>query len=946
MSHVDHEWTREQLAAHLAGGLDAGERARLEAHMAACAECIAEFDELKRFDRNMDQLFQAARPEPGLEERVIHALREVPARASITPFRRFASAAAALLLLGLVGFGIVLAEEGGFEAESGYAPVAGVFKAMSPPKPSAAIPRRASKAWMEHDDESKDGGRGLSLGLQRNRSMDRPSEGLRLVEPMMPGTPPPPPSLAAAPPFGRPQAGEEEQLAVFRYKSDASGDPSRLERDAASLDKVAQLGEALQDGRKEAAGKKVLVVGAGGTAEKAKGELLKAQNAQMIAGLTDGDAGQAAVQEPPPVQRKIIRSGDVEFEIESFDSSVATISRIAEEEQGFVATVNSEKLPNGKVRGTVVVRVAPERLDTLLLKLRALGELKSQRIGSQDVTKQYYDLESRLRAARTMEERLLKIIKEGKGEIKDLLQAEKELGEWRTKIESFEVEIRYYNALISLSTLTVTLVEKEIKAPTGIVETERVNTGVEVEDVEKAHRELLAAIDELKGRVTRSEIKQPAPGRFNAMVHAEVAPDAAGTLRDRLKQIGNVARLEVDRIQEVEGGQGKAAGVSVRRKDTQFSISLYNLANVQPKEVLQLSLACADAEAAYRAVLERVEKAEGRILSSALNRQKNDQTSGTLSFEVKAAEADAVLADLKLVGEVVRLDLKENPDQQNVTRAKRGFGVQLFAMGLVQPRESSAISLVARDVPASHRALVEALRKLDARILQSQLQEQDRRNISAIVEFEVRREHEAAVAEALKAAGELLNRSSSRAQDQERMVDSKLRYSLSLSSLAALPVRETYTLSVETRAVDDAVKSLEAAVLEAGGRVADASHTRDAGRHGSRLALEVPLAKAKLVAAQVREFGQIRVFEISRNPAAPDGELAMARLDVSLTNQEQLLTPDSGPLARIRQGLSFSLTALSWSLSLVVIGLCFVVPISLVGWAGAKIARRVRKQAS
>mgnify|MGYP001585045476 CR=1 FL=1 len=41
MSHVEHEWAREQIAAHLAGGLPAEERARLEAHIAACAECRA-----------------------------------------------------------------------------------------------------------------------------------------------------------------------------------------------------------------------------------------------------------------------------------------------------------------------------------------------------------------------------------------------------------------------------------------------------------------------------------------------------------------------------------------------------------------------------------------------------------------------------------------------------------------------------------------------------------------------------------------------------------------------------------------------------------------------------------------------------------------------------------------------------------------------------------------
>ena len=57
------------------------------------------------------------------------------------------------------------------------------------------------------------------------------------------------------------------------------------------------------------------------------------------------------------------------------------------------------------------------------------------------------------------------------GERGFLLLAEKELGEWRTKIETAEGEIRYYNSLISLSTLTITLQEKEIRAASGVVRT-------------------------------------------------------------------------------------------------------------------------------------------------------------------------------------------------------------------------------------------------------------------------------------------------------------------------------------------------------------------------------------------------------------------------------------------------------------------------------------------
>src|SRR6185295_1691049 len=301
---------------------------------------------------------------------------------------------------------------------------------------------------------------------------------------------------------------------------------------------------------------------------------------------------------------KIIRTGEVEYEIESFDSSLVTISKLVEEEAGFVGTVNSDKLPNGKVRGTVVLRCPPERLDTLLLKLRGLGELKSQNIRSQDVGRQYYDIASRLKAARTMEERLLKIIKEGKGEIKDLLLAEKELGELRTKIESFEGEIRYFDSQIANSTLNVTLYEKEIRAPFAVTETERVRMAVEVEDVEKAHKAALAAVAEAKGRVSKSELKQLAAGQFSALVYFEVTPDAAGPLRDRFRQLGNVARLDIDRMQETEGGSGKdQEALKVRLKDTMVFLDMYNLANIQARETVKLNLACADAEASYKTIL-------------------------------------------------------------------------------------------------------------------------------------------------------------------------------------------------------------------------------------------------------------------------------------------------------------------------------------------------------
>src|SRR5262249_34909242 len=94
-----------------------------------------------------------------------------------------------------------------------------------------------------------------------------------------------------------------------------------------------------------------------------------------------GPSTPATATQDAPVARKIIRSGDIEFEIDSFDPAVATVTQLVNKiKGGYVATVNSEKLANGKVRGSIVVRVPPEALDGLVLDLRKElgkgGELK------------------------------------------------------------------------------------------------------------------------------------------------------------------------------------------------------------------------------------------------------------------------------------------------------------------------------------------------------------------------------------------------------------------------------------------------------------------------------------------------------------------------------------------------------------------------------------------
>jgi 5-hydroxyisourate hydrolase-like protein (transthyretin family) len=565
----------------------------------------------------------------------------------------------------------------------------------------------------------------------------------------------------------------------------------------------------------------------GGGGEKAPGQG-KEDGKKEPKGKFD-DTGVKKPELPPQVtpRKIIIRSGDMEFEVDSFDTSLTTIMKLVTASKGgFVATINSDKLANGKVRGSIVVRMPPDQLDQFILDLRKelakAGELKNQRLGSEDITKQYMDLESRLRAARTMEQRLLNIIKEGKGQIKDLLQAEKELGVWRTKIEEMEGELRYYSNLVSLATLTIKLYEKDIRTAALITENERVQAGIEVEDVEKAHKEALKAILDAKGRISRSELKQHAAGQFNAILNFEVSPDAAGPLRDRLKQIGHMVRLQIDRMQQTSNGGPAPKDGKVKRGDSQFFISIYNLANVAPRETIILRIAAADVPAVYLKLREAIAKAKGHVVNANLDEKDRQNINAQIDFNVRRAGQAEIQAVLTALGETLSRQVSRVPDSDNVTDSKVMYRLALVDADSIQPRETVTILIAATDVRAAYEKLTEAFAKAKARVINAKLDERDRRNIVAQLEFTFHRKDEGVVQIALKAAGETLARNVTRLPESPNLTDTKVFVRLDLILADALPPRETVTLKVAAKDVAAAYESLRTAVTKAKGRVTNA----------------------------------------------------------------------------------------------------------------------------
>jgi hypothetical protein len=775
----DHDWATEQIAAYVMGGSTAEETARLELHTRDCPGCAAALSATRRVDRNLDSLFGGIRPGLALEDDAIQSIRA--ARRNVFKFStrlpRMGIAAGILLVLSIVG------AMAGALVSDGRLPLPGLARSGSagvPSEASVVIVKSSAKEEVRETEEGLEAGRQPTHEIERLRRATGPitaadsfvrdstsssargqapkSEingtlatglGARLGNnPVFAGGTPG--ASLGTTTFdlgsgGRPAGGGYGGVALGSMKSTspASGQGGRPAQSEGQGARVLSTLNYFGATSPEAADFSRL-------ASSFRPNDYRPAMAEQNKSVPEKDGRELARQdfkvpagsEPESAaHRVVIRTGEMEFEVASFDAAVAAVTKLVAGVKGaFVATVNSDKLANGKVRGSITVRAPPEHLDGLVLDLRRdlgpMGGLKGMKIGSQDITKQYTDLESRLRAARAMEQRLLQMIKDGKGEIKQLLEAERELGNWRTKIEEFEGELRYYGNLVALATLTITLSEKEIRSAVAVTENERVQAGVEVEDVDKAYRETVAAVAETKGRMIKSELKQVADGQFNAMMQFEVPPETSGPMRDRLKQLGRIARLDIDRSQHSEGGTAPS-DVKVKRGDTVFLLQIYNLINVAARETNVLQIAVPNVRAGYQALREVAGKAGARVLVAQLNEQDARNVTAQIDVDVRRPEDAAYRAALDAAGEIASRQVGRAAEGNNVTDSKVQYRVTLLGTDKLSPRETTSMTLEVQDVDQALATLGAQVSEVKGRQLSAQSTRDRAGKVTAQVSYEV-----------------------------------------------------------------------------------------------------------------------------------------------------------------------------------------------------------------
>ncbi len=731
-----HEQIRELLSAYVSGVADESEMRRVDEHVRACAACAKELDEYRQLELTMNAAFENVVPD-GLSDRIISRISHekfITPRTSLFALRAAAVAAVAAMLgvsgyfaSGRIDSGTMPKLWGnpmvavGMQAPLGTAlpgdDTSSLKYAFQPGRVETA-PAWRNKLRVETGQELGD----AQIAGRRVLTTPAPqgvTAGVKLIEPK---------SASVA-------AGQEPAPAMnlergSTGRGEGGGGGGGLWSDSKKQDEVAQ--DALRDNEKslpqgdQADPRKASNDDPDSSGMPAQDKNKQSDTRQNAANAPARQPGQAQqdghqVQQEAPVTQKIIRNGVLEFEVESFDNATTTVGKIVTEDGGYISTTNSERLANGRVRGTIIVRIAPEKLDTLVLKLRALGTLKSQNLAAQDITKQYTDLASMLRASRALEERLISIIKDGKGEVKDLLAAETELGKVRERIERVEGEIRYFNNLVSLSTLTINLTERDIAAAAVIVERQDLNMSLETDAVEAARGSAIQAVLDAKGRVVEATLQQLDRGRVVSNIVADVPADKTAETLEKLKVLGIVARLDVQR--RTSGGENAPTGVSprVEQRDSRFTISIQNLAAQQPRTVVTMQLAANDVEQIVKSISALVNKSGGRIIASNISRPSPDSVSGAINVEIPATASGELTALVQSEAVPMTSSSRENPDRQNFTASRMGFEFQITSFNQIPPRSSTQLSAEASGVENVLRLLNDVASRHGGRVTHSEI---------------------------------------------------------------------------------------------------------------------------------------------------------------------------------------------------------------------------------
>ncbi|MEY2576567.1 MAG: hypothetical protein QOF80_2054 [Verrucomicrobiota bacterium] len=646
-----HEQIDELLAADLHDELTAAERDEFHAHLVECAECRQAFQEGKNMNRILNETMAEKKADAGFETRMVSQFRDrVPKRSGLISLITDLMRVRAVQVTAVAAILLALAQMG---------------KMIT----GESATQKQGSEYISNTVEAETDKPGATRDLGVLAKMDGRSKGADLV------------SQAPAPAPPQDKSQTETSLPVTVYSADV------LSRQTSTAPKTKKM-----------------------QAKDEKAPTSPAETSPEF--VEERPTSPSAVG--PTANRKLIRNATAELEVASFDESIQKITAFATEEKGYVATTSSEKQANGKLRGEIVVKVLPDNLDRFLGKLRGIGDLKNQALTTEDVTKAYFDTESRLKNARLMEQRLIEILKTKSKDVADLLEVEKELGRVREQIETMQGELKFMDSQVAFATVTITLAEKNMNLPAAFLLKEKAQLSLYATEVEKTYNDI-KALASPKVQITTAQIDRDNTGRVSARLSLLLAPEESESVIAKIKGMARVENFQVTTDRVSQGGDGLGENAKTERDKVELNITLSRDEQETALQQTSLRIQTPEVNDKTKQLRAIAEQQSGRIRSSSFSRDPNGREYSTVSLRVPMKNYNALMQALNGLGKVENVSVRrdDRPNSQiDESTAPADVTIQVYSQGNIVSEETGIWATLRRTIGQGAAALMWSVRMI------------------------------------------------------------------------------------------------------------------------------------------------------------------------------------------------------------------------------------------
>jgi hypothetical protein len=187
-----------------------------------------------------------------------------------------------------------------------------------------------------------------------------------------------------------------------------------------------------------------------------KEELIADADADLNSPVSGVAGATADSSSPAATDRKLVRTAALDLTVNSPADAAEQIRRMAESMGGYLEAAQiggTKEAPTADI----TIRIPAARFEDAKAQIRKLAaRVESEKTDAQDVTRQYVDMDARLRNLRAEETQYLTILKSAY-KVTDLLQVEQKLSEVRGQIEQQQAEFQTLSKQVETVAITISL---------------------------------------------------------------------------------------------------------------------------------------------------------------------------------------------------------------------------------------------------------------------------------------------------------------------------------------------------------------------------------------------------------------------------------------------------------------------------------------------------------